>query len=819
MNYVYARENRVDQTAPASDEELPTSHVRQEILDTMPQAAANAAMLQADRSTLDPEKRRDHGETAGMADSSAHLPEAQIIPIRKGVDPRGDSDTETVSVTPTVAKTGGWADLNLTVCVVTSCKDINLSQMENSWSDMVKLLTGGALFTGSMTLSEYQAATDKEKKAAKDGLAWIPCSAIDPAGKREQSNMNLAFAMVLDIDIGMALEDVVAKLGEYEYVLHSSYSHSPEKPKWRVVIPFRTPIPAQDLPRVFDVFQTRFGGALDPACGHDPARMYYLPACPADAESIFVARHHEGELLDAAMVLSDTPAVKSLPRPTTRAPKTIVAPLEGATIEAGGRNNDLFKTACLLARQGNTEEEILRRCVERNETYVPPLDEDEVRSVVANAMKKVEKDMLSELATHEERVSDMNDKYAWVEKQSRVFRFKFRDFVTIDQLRQQYANDGMVVGSGGKTKWQTNADIWHRSPQRRTHANVDFQPGKSLIVNNCINLWEGWRVAPTAGDIAPWNEMLQHLFGDDEVARKWFEQWVAYPLQNPGAKLTTAVVLWSTRQGVGKSMVGETIGQLYGNNFRTITSVELHAQFNGWMRDCQFALGEENSSSSQRADSNRLKFLITGTTISVNEKNQPAIELRNCANFIFTSNHADAFYLEDTDRRLFIWEIITGRKNDEFYKRFMDWRDSEGGLPALMDHLLKVDLDGFQPKGNAPMTQAKLDMIANSKTDLERWLAEAVEDEESVKAVLGKEVVHVEDLITAYHRTGCGRVNSTSVARAFSRIAHYAKRRVSCGKRRRSNLMSVVNHEKWEVADNDAWAAEYAKPTPIDMSV
>ena len=795
------------------------SRMTQEINDTVSDMAVNPSLLQTNISTQHREKQSGDRNDAGTAPSSVCRQEAQVTPIHKGLGPKGDLSAGPVGATPAMSQSSNLAELNLTLCVVTGCKDSNLIQKESSWGDLVKLITEGPLTKGEMTLSEYLAATDKERKAEKDGMAWIPCSAIDPAGKREQANMNLAFAMVLDIDTGVALEDVVAKMAGYEYVLHSSYSHSPEKPKWRVVIPFQAPIPARDLPRVFDVFQTRFGGALDNHCGQDFARMYYLPACPSDAESIFVARYNPGDLLDATTVLRERPLMSSITPTTTKVSKAVETTLRCATIEEGGRNNDLFKTACSLARHGVTEVEILRRCIERNETFAPPLDENEVRSVVANAAKKVEKDMSAELATQEERVKDMNGKYAWVEKQSRVFRFKFRDFVSIEQLRQQYANDGMVVGAGGKMKWQTNADIWHKSSERQNYANVDFQPGKSLIVDNCINLWEGWSVESKAGDVSPWNKMLEHLFGDDEHARKWFEQWVAYPVQNPGAKLTTAVVLWSTRQGVGKSMVGETIGQLYGGNFRTITSVELHAQFNGWMRECQFALGEENSSSSQRSDSNRLKFLITGATISVNEKNQPAIELRNCANFLFTSNHADAFYLEDTDRRFFVWEIVSGRKSDEFYKRFMDWRDSEGGLPALMDHLLKVDLEGFQPKGNAPMTQAKLDMIANSKTDLERWLAETVEDEESVKAVLGKEVAHVEDLITAYHRAGCGRTNSTAMARAFSRTARYAKRRVSHGKGRRSNLMSVVNHEKWEAADNEAWAAEYGRSTPIDMSV
>lgn len=37
---------------------------------------------------------------------------------------------------------------------------------------------------------------------------------------------------------------------------------------------------------------------------------------------------------------------------------------------------------------------------------------------------------------------------------------------------------------------------------------------------------------------------MWHIFRNDSESREWFEQWVAYPLQYPGSKLYSAVVLW-----------------------------------------------------------------------------------------------------------------------------------------------------------------------------------------------------------------------------------------------------------------------------------
>src|SRR3954464_8513695 len=91
-------------------------------------------------------------------------------------------------------------------------------------------------------------------------------------------------------------------------------------------------------------------------------------------------------------------------------------------------------------------------------------------------------------------------------------------------------------------------------------------------------------------------------------------------------------------------------------------------------------------------------------------------------NFIFTSNHLDAFFLDDNDRRLILWEINSPALPQEFFADFVDWRDNRGGLEALMYHFLHLDLTGFNPKAPAPMTNAKEDMIDLTRPDVDRWL-------------------------------------------------------------------------------------------------
>lgn len=703
-------------------------------------------------------------------------------------------------------------NLNIIINTIGSCQDKTLVQQETTWVGLMDLLSGqgGLLRKGELTLNEYQAAPDAVRKGDKDGWAWIPCSVRDPAVGRSQANMDKAYLLVLDIDTGMLLNDVKSRIAGFEAVIHSSYSHTPEKPKWRVVLPLAAPIPAAQIGTVFDHFQEKFDGLLDASCGHDPARLYYLPACPKDARHLFVYEHLEGELLDGA-ALASKPVTFSVQSTVATAPPKRGISLSLATgVFEGSRNNEAFKQACKLFNEGRTDEEVANTLEAWNVLNTPPLGEKELLQTIKSAKKNVVLKNDASEASIEKIMDDMNKRFAWVKKPSRVFRFEHLDFALVEALRQEHANTSVRVQIGEQMKTLSHADVWLRSPKRRTHANVDFVPGAGGIVGNNINLWQGWGVEPAVGDIKPWDEMLDHLFTGQPDMRRWFEQWAAYPIQHPGEKLSTAVVLWSAKQGVGKSMIGETIGQLYGSHSRIISAAELHGQFNGWMKGCQFALGEENSSADQRADANKLKHLITGTTIFVNEKFQPALELANRVNFLFTSNHPDAFYLDDADRRFFIWEITGGRKPNEFYDRFIHWRDNCGGLAALMEHLQRVDLTGFQPKGNAPMTAAKEEMIRQSKSDVERWLGDVLEDATSAISAFGKEVSNLDEITETYNRQRRSRTTTTAVSRALRRHHNNASRRVVT-RFGRKQLCSLVNHDRWDAADTPAWAAEFEK--------
>ncbi|MHB1134519.1 MAG: hypothetical protein ACYC4L_19270 [Chloroflexota bacterium] len=157
------------------------------------------------------------------------------------------------------------------------CRDTRPEQRDLPWGELVALLTKH---------SEQQ---------EKDGAMWSPAT-YAPDTTRANHNVEAISLLVADYDHDADYEQVKERLGDLEYVAYSTFSHSPETPRFRMTILLARPIPAQD----YADFRARaeqhlLGSSADPAT-KDPSRAFYLPSCPLGAPRF--AEHHRGEPLD-----------------------------------------------------------------------------------------------------------------------------------------------------------------------------------------------------------------------------------------------------------------------------------------------------------------------------------------------------------------------------------------------------------------------------------------------------------------------------------------------------------------------------------------
>jgi putative DNA primase/helicase len=132
----------------------------------------------------------------------------------------------------------------------------------------------------------YQMLSEPEVRAQKDGPLWSPVQLIDPEGARGNANTKAVEMLVIDMDAGFDWQDFAGNWKEYEFFIHSTYSSTPGLPKWRAVFPLSEPIPADQWGAWWEAATEHLAAGLaDPSC-KDPARIYYLPACP-DPSSFF----------------------------------------------------------------------------------------------------------------------------------------------------------------------------------------------------------------------------------------------------------------------------------------------------------------------------------------------------------------------------------------------------------------------------------------------------------------------------------------------------------------------------------------------------
>jgi len=196
--------------------------------------------------------------------------------------------------------------------------------------------------------------------------------------------------------------------------------------------------------------------------------------------------------------------------------------------------------------------------------------------------------------------------------------------------------------------------------------------------------------------------------------------WIAYPIQHPGAKMSSALIFHGP-QGTGKNLFFETIMAIYGEYGRIVDQAAIEDKFNDWASKKLFLIADEVVARSELFHiKNKLKCFVTGEWIRINPKNVAAHDERNHVNLVFLSNETQPLVLEKDDRRYVV--IHTPEKLDEqFYRQVCD-EIKAGGIAALHQHLLDLDLTGFDTHAKPPMTRAKTDLIEVSMDSVSSFI-------------------------------------------------------------------------------------------------
>lgn len=246
-----------------------------------------------------------------------------------------------------------------------------------------------------------------------------------------------------------------------------------------------------------------------------------------------------------------------------------------------------------------------------------------------------------------------------------------------------------------------------------------------------LNTWTGWELLPKQGSCEKLLETLEHLCSKEKNADEvlwWILKWMAYPLQNPGAKMLSAIILHGP-QGTGKSLIFRTLAAIYGKYATVIGNRGIEDKFNAdWADSKLFILAEEVATSADKWQiKNELKELVTGETVRVNPKNIAAYSQKNQMNIGFLSNEDMPLPLENDDRRHLVVYTPPCLPEQHYIDALVE-RDN-GGIEAFYYFLMHLDLTGFNRYTKPPATTAKDSLINLSLPSDKRFIKEWLDGE------------------------------------------------------------------------------------------
>jgi hypothetical protein len=173
-----------------------------------------------------------------------------------------------------------------------------------------------------------------------------------------------------------------------------------------------------------------------------------------------------------------------------------------------------------------------------------------------------------------------------------------------------------------------------------------------------VNIWErpAYRQASAKPDAA-FETFLAYVI-PRENEREVFLNWLAWTLQNEGQKPSWAIMLYSEKQGTGKSTLTDVLKALFGeqNTGRTNGVGKLVGRFNKEILENKLVIVEEVEVKRGSPQANSIKSLITEDSTMVEAKGLPAYVERIFCAFIMTTNHLP-LWLEASDRRFYILDF------------------------------------------------------------------------------------------------------------------------------------------------------------------
>ena len=193
-------------------------------------------------------------------------------------------------------------DKTLAISTGKSRQELRWKRQEMEWSELVKKLSSS--LPTQETVQEYKkmAKTLKDKTKDVGGFVGGPLK----EGRRKAENVANRSLITLDLDeVKVSTDEIwesLTMLNDYAIVMYSTHSHTPDKPRLRLVIPLSRPVLPEEYQAVARKIAHEVGIDQFDDTTYEPHRSMYWPSHPRDLTPVF--NFQDSEMLDPEYYLN-----------------------------------------------------------------------------------------------------------------------------------------------------------------------------------------------------------------------------------------------------------------------------------------------------------------------------------------------------------------------------------------------------------------------------------------------------------------------------------------------------------------------------------
>lgn len=308
------------------------------------------------------------------------------------------------------------------------------------------------------------------------------------------------------------------------------------------------------------------------------------------------------------------------------------------------------------------------------------------------------------------------------------------------------------------------------------YSSIVFKPNNHNCIYGEFNKWQGFKANEVEKvEMSRIQPILQHirevLASDNEGYYNYILSWLSAIIREPYKKTGVALVLQSTTQGVGKTIItdflrdyifGTSISKECANGIDSLTG-----RFNSELEGKLLVVSTEMSSTADafRKNFDIMKNLITDSRITIEPKGVDKYEVDNPSNYIFCTNHSHTIHVERSDRRYAMFECTPKYVgNRAYFNNLLKFTKDQDTANHFFTYLLK-EFKIQNDIRDIPYTKLKESMIDQSLPSPLKFLKDIRESE--TKNI--KDWICIDLLRPNNDKVDCDRPKASDLYNAYKR--------------------------------------------------